>query len=195
LLYLRRISHRSRILSDIWQTSGDANVNNNFVRLTPDRQSKRGAIWNRRALGVEEFSAILRMRISGQGEKFFGDGVALWITDSPHHYDGPLHGSIEQFRGVGIILDTFKNTENLAAHRDVLVLVNTGDKTLDDMTMNTSAILGCVHTYLCCSKLTLLTASKILLPAPIGSPPYILSCLALLCVALLRFALRCFALL
>jgi mannose-binding lectin 2 len=137
-------SKGSRIISDLWQTTGDAQVNSNFIRLTPDRQSKRGAIWNRKSLGVDEFSAIVRMRISGQGEKFFGDGVGIWITDSPHHYDGSLHGSLEQFRGIGIILDTFKNTENLAAHRDILVLVNTGDKTLDEMIENTETIRGCV---------------------------------------------------
>ena len=40
----------------------------------------------------------------------------------------------------GIIFDTFKNTENLSAHRDVTVLVNDGDKTFELMTDD---IQGC----------------------------------------------------
>ena len=36
-----------RSVSKQWKTSGHAVVNQNFVRLTPDRQSKRGAIWSK----------------------------------------------------------------------------------------------------------------------------------------------------
>ncbi len=117
-----------------WKTSGHAQVSSSFARLTPDRQSKKGALWSRKAIGVPSFSAIFKFRISGQGKSFFGDGIGLWITQQGYYVDGNLHGSKESFYGIGIIFDTFKNTENLAAHRDVTILVNDGEKTYEAMT-------------------------------------------------------------
>lgn len=70
----------NRVVHKQWKTHGNAVVNSNFVRLTPDRQSKKGALWSKKALGVSEFSAILKFRISGQGKNFFGDGIGLWMV-------------------------------------------------------------------------------------------------------------------
>ena len=126
-------SSGTRIVNDHWRTSGTAVVNSNFIRLTPDRQSKRGAIWSRRALGVPYFSTVLKFRISGQGKMFFGDGIALWIVQQNFYNEGNLHGFQDKFVGIGIVFDTFKNTESLANHRDVTVLVNDGSKTYEMM--------------------------------------------------------------
>ena len=52
--YVFRLVHKE------WKTSGAAVVNNNFARLTPDRQSKKGALWSKKSLGVDSFSAILK---------------------------------------------------------------------------------------------------------------------------------------
>lgn len=51
-----------------------------------------------------------------------------------YYTEGPLHGFNEKFYGIGIIFDTFKNTENLAKHRDVTILVNDGEQTYELMT-------------------------------------------------------------
>ena len=108
-----------RIISQVWKASGTAVVNNNFVRLTPDRQSKRGALWSRKALGVSTVSCVLKLRISGQGAKFYGDGLALWFVHQGYYVEGDMHGSVEGFTGFGIIFDTFNNAESGARHRDV----------------------------------------------------------------------------
>jgi mannose-binding lectin 2 len=123
-----------------WRSAGNAVVNNNFARLIPDRQSKKGALWSRKALGVPEFSGVLKFRISGQGKNFFGDGLALWIVQQSFYDPGDLHGFKENFQGVGIIFDTFRNTDKGQVHRDVTVLVNDGEKTLEMMTED---IQGC----------------------------------------------------
>jgi mannose-binding lectin 2 len=123
-----------------WRSSGATEVNSNFIRLTPDRQSKKGALWSRKALGVATFSSILKFRISGQGKNFFGDGIGFWVTQQGYYKEGEIHGSEEKFVGVGIIFDTFKNTENLAAHRDVTILINNGEKTYELMTKD---VQGC----------------------------------------------------
>lgn len=116
-----------------WRDSGHALVSKNFVRLTPDRQSKKGALWSRKNLGVDKFTSTLKFRISGQGRSFFGDGIGLWVTNSAYYTEGDLHGSQEHFYGVGIIFDTFKNTESLAQHRDVTILINDGHKSVEHM--------------------------------------------------------------
>jgi len=61
-----------------------------------------------------------------------------------YYMEGKLHGSEEKFVGVGIIFDTFRNTENIAAHRDVTVLVNDGEKTWE---MMTKEIQGCYSQF------------------------------------------------
>ena len=64
----------------------------------------------------------------------------MWIVSDEDYVEGDLHGFVEKFEGIGIIFDTFKNTEHLSYHRDVTVLINDGQKTYEIMTEN---ILGC----------------------------------------------------
>lgn len=115
-------------------------VNNNFIRLTPDRQSKKGSLWSRKSLNTNAISAILKFRISGSGKNFFGDGIALWFVQQGYYTEGTLHGFQEKFKGVGIIFDTFKNTETADQHRDVTILINDGKKTFEVMTKD---VKGC----------------------------------------------------
>jgi mannose-binding lectin 2 len=130
----------TRIINENWRSSGTAVVNSNFIRLTPDRQSKKGALWSRKPVGVPNFSTVMKFRISGQGRQFYGDGIGLWIVQQGYHISGSVHGFMENFYGVGIIFDTFKNTENLQSHRDVTILVNDGTKTYEMMTKD---VQGC----------------------------------------------------
>ncbi len=51
-----------------------------------------------------------------------------------------MHGGQENFTGVAIIFDTFKNTESLSSHRDISVLVNDGKKNYELMKQS---IQGC----------------------------------------------------
>lgn len=129
-----------RIVSKQWRSYGVAAVNTNFVRLTPDRQSKKGALWSRKSIDISSISSILKFRISGQGKQFFGDGLALWIVTQGYYIEGDLHGFQEKFTGIGIIFDTFKNAESIQVHRDVTVLINDGQKTWQ---MMTETVEGC----------------------------------------------------
>ena len=42
---------------------------------------------------------MLTFRISGQGKKFFGDGMALWFMQQAYYVEGDFHGSVERFTG------------------------------------------------------------------------------------------------
>lgn len=123
-----------RMVQHGWRVSGSTVVNNNFARLTPDLQSKRGAIWSREPLDVPSFSAVLKFRISGKGKDLFGDGMAVWLVQQGYYIEGDLHGFQDDFIGVGILFDTFKNTEHPEAHKDVTILINDGEKTWEMMT-------------------------------------------------------------
>lgn len=123
----------NRLVSKEWKNGGVTAVNQNFVRLTPDRQSKKGALWSKKKLGTSQFSSTMKFRISGQGKKFFGDGMAFWCIQQAYYVEGDLHGSVERFTGIGIIFDTFKNTETLSYHRDVSIIINDGEKTTEMM--------------------------------------------------------------
>jgi hypothetical protein len=37
---------------------------------------------------------VLTFRISGQGKKFFGDGMALWCMQQAYFVEGDFHGSV-----------------------------------------------------------------------------------------------------
>ncbi|CAK4340511.1 unnamed protein product [Aphanomyces euteiches] len=137
-----------RIISDEYTFGGHAVVNKHFVRLTTDRQSKRGYIWSKKTLGAAglkrpEFSIVLTFRISGQGERWFGDGLALWVTTEPRHSDGDNHGFKEKYSGFGVIVDTFINSEQAGGHKDVTFVVNDGTKSLDDINYAPEGKKGC----------------------------------------------------
>ncbi|KAI9907998.1 hypothetical protein PsorP6_004140 [Peronosclerospora sorghi] len=120
---------------------GDTAVNRHFARLTPDRQSKRGYIWSTQKLAAKEFSAVFTFRISGQAQTWFGDGLALWLTTS-QYVQGDNHGFIGEFKGVGVLFDTFVNQEHSGGHKDVTFYENDGTKTLDQL--NDMKKVGCM---------------------------------------------------
>jgi lectin, mannose-binding 2 len=113
-----------------WVSEGTTDPKKHFVRLTPDRQSKVGSLWNSAPLLLEGFSITLRFRISGQGKKYFGDGLSLWVTTS-RRFEAPGPAQVG-FTGFGVTLDTFKNEEHGHLHRDVLFLTSAkGPPTID----------------------------------------------------------------
>jgi mannose-binding lectin 2 len=84
-----------------WYMGGSAELNENFLRLTPDRASRKGYIANVKPLSSPIFSTTLRFRVSGQGKKLFGDGFAMWFTTHPGYRDGQVHGFTDMFTGAG----------------------------------------------------------------------------------------------
>lgn len=125
-----------------WSSGYKTLVKEHFIRLTTDRPSQRGHIWNNATFGTNEMSAVIAFRISGTGKDWFGDGMGIWITQDGQHLYGNNHGYSEKYVGVGIILDTFVNKEHKGGHKDVTVFVNNGTRKLDDMNAETK--VGCM---------------------------------------------------
>lgn len=99
-----------------WNFQGNTVLTDQVIRLTPDRQSKRGNIWNTvpwnppREDGNAYFELIMEFHVHGQGTKLYGDGLALWYTESMYPL-GPVFGSQDNFKGLGIFFDTYSNVQ------------------------------------------------------------------------------------
>ncbi|KAI9922000.1 hypothetical protein PsorP6_001453 [Peronosclerospora sorghi] len=126
-------SSGKRQISDHVVYGGTTEVMKNFIRLTPDRQSRTGYIWANDVVARDEITSVITYRIHGQGFKWFGDGIGLWFTHEPSWKYGQNHGFTDKYYGFGIILDTFVNVEHRGGHKDVTIQVNDGTKELDDL--------------------------------------------------------------
>lgn len=86
-----------------WDFGGSTVISDHYIRLTPDRQSRRGSLWNKIAfdppplLGEDlskypSWEAVIEFRVHGAGVKLFGDGFAFWYTKD-NKKDGPVFGN------------------------------------------------------------------------------------------------------
>ncbi|PNJ08560.1 LMAN2L isoform 4 [Pongo abelii] len=67
--------------SSLWNLMGNAMVMTQYIRLTPDMQSKQGALWNRVPCFLRDWELQVHFKIHGQGKKnLHGDGLAIWYT-------------------------------------------------------------------------------------------------------------------
>ncbi|KAJ0013090.1 hypothetical protein NQD34_017424 [Periophthalmus magnuspinnatus] len=90
---------------------GDAMVTTEQVRLTPDLQSRQGAVWSRVPCHLKDWEMQVHFKIHGQGKKNLnGDGLAVWYTKERMH-KGPVFGNMDNFTGLGVFVDTYPNEE------------------------------------------------------------------------------------
>lgn len=130
-------------LTSNWKLGGGAVVHNNFIRLTPEKPSRRGSLWSYASIDLpspsDSVHFLLSFRISGTSSKtLFGDGIGFWVVKDGYYGYSGMHGFVEDFYGVGIVFDTYRNAE--FPHKDIAVVVN--DKTLNWDTMMQS-MTGC----------------------------------------------------
>ncbi|XP_006909489.1 VIP36-like protein isoform X1 [Pteropus alecto] len=97
--------------SSLWNLMGSAMVMTQYIRLTPDMQSKQGALWNRVPCFLRDWELQVHFRIHGQGKKnLHGDGLAIWYTKD-RMQPGPVFGNMDKFVGLGVFVDTYPNEE------------------------------------------------------------------------------------
>ncbi|XP_024427635.1 VIP36-like protein isoform X4 [Desmodus rotundus] len=97
--------------SSLWNLMGNAMVMTQYIRLTPDMQSKQGALWNRVPCFLRDWELQVHFRIHGQGKKnLHGDGLAIWYTKD-RMQPGPVFGNMDKFVGLGVFVDTYPNEE------------------------------------------------------------------------------------
>ncbi|XP_068130989.1 VIP36-like protein isoform X2 [Hyperolius riggenbachi] len=97
--------------SALWDLTGSVLVTPQFIRLTPEQQSKQGALWNRMPCYLRDWELQVQFKIHGQGKKNLnGDGFAIWYTKDRMQL-GSVFGSKANFTGLGVFIDTYPNEE------------------------------------------------------------------------------------
>ncbi|KAM8829250.1 lectin, mannose-binding 2-like a [Spinachia spinachia] len=97
--------------SSHWELMGDAMVTTDQLRLTPDKQSRQGAVWSRLPCHLTDWEMQVHFKIHGQGKKNLnGDGLAIWYTKE-RGQKGPVFGNKDNFTGLGVFVDTYPNEE------------------------------------------------------------------------------------
>ncbi|XP_064599814.1 vesicular integral-membrane protein VIP36-like [Liolophura sinensis] len=92
----------------LWDFYGSTMVTNNFIRLTSDRQSQQGSIWNSLPCFIRNWELHVHFKVHGSGKSLFGDGFAIWYTRD-RMQPGPVFGSKDFFSGLAIFMDTYSN--------------------------------------------------------------------------------------
>lgn len=116
--------------SSQWDLMGTAMVTPDHVRLTPDLQSRQGAVWSRIPLLLQDWELRVQFKIHGQGKKNLnGDGLAIWLTRD-RMKNGPVFGNMNHFCGLGIFVDTYPNDDKTHDRTFPYISVMLGNGTL-----------------------------------------------------------------
>uniref|UniRef100_A0A147B5B9 Lectin, mannose-binding 2-like b n=1 Tax=Fundulus heteroclitus TaxID=8078 RepID=A0A147B5B9_FUNHE len=116
--------------SSQWDLMGTAMVSPDHVRLTPDMQSRQGAVWSRIPFILRDWELKVHFKVHGVGKKNLnGDGLAIWLTKD-RMQNGPVFGNMNHFVGLGIFVDTYPNADKMHDRTFPYVSVMLGNGTL-----------------------------------------------------------------
>ncbi|XP_053946427.1 vesicular integral-membrane protein VIP36 [Anastrepha ludens] len=128
-----------------WDFLGHTMVTSNYIRLTPDLQSKSGALWNYSPVMTRNWEVHVTFKVHGRGNELFGDGFAIWYTKE-RMQGGPVFGSKDYFSGLAVILDTYSNQNGPHNHQHpyLSAMINNGTWTYDhDRDGTHTQLAGC----------------------------------------------------
>ncbi|XP_077296985.1 vesicular integral-membrane protein VIP36 [Arctopsyche grandis] len=128
-----------------WDLVGHTMVTPKQVRITPDEQSRSGAIWNSVACSSRNWELQIEFKIHGKGKDLFGDGLAIWYVRD-RMITGPVFGNMDYFTGLAVILDTYSNHNGIHNHQHpyISAMVNNGTLHYDhDRDGTHTQVAGC----------------------------------------------------
>lgn len=130
-----------------WDFGLSAAATDAYVRLTPNKQSREGYLWNDQPCYLKSWTANIGFRVHSLNS-LGGDGFAFWYSDKRSVNGGPLFGASDKsFKGLGIIIDSFDNDggrDNPAVH----VIVGNGDDYFDVQSdFKQSRLAGCTFDF------------------------------------------------
>jgi lectin, mannose-binding 2 len=100
-----------------------------YVRLTAQAPSQAGWIFSRVPLTATNWEVEFEFSISGTGN-LFGDGFAMWVTKNRAE-TGPVFGMKDQFEGLGLFFDTYKNNRPGVVFPYVMAMMGDGQTPYD----------------------------------------------------------------
>lgn len=128
-----------------WDFLGSTVVTSNYIRLTPDLQSKSGSLWNTKPCASRNWELQIQFKVFGKGKDLFGDGMVIWYAKE-RMIQGPVFGSKDFFHGLAIVLDTYSNHNgpHNHAHPYVSAMINNGSLHYDhDRDGTHTQLAGC----------------------------------------------------
>jgi len=126
-----------------WDFLGSTMVTDSHVRLTANKQSQRGAIWNKIPVNARNWELQVQFKVSGTTKDLFGDGFAIWYTRDKMN-SGPVFGSQDFFSGLAIIADTYSNHNGPHNHQHpyLSAMINNGSLGYDHDRDGTHTMIG-----------------------------------------------------
>jgi len=109
-----------------WRAGAGAYVEENYVRVTPAKQSRTGFLWNTVPSTMVDWQVDIEFMCTGH-KNYGGDGFAFWYAEQKSMIGG-VFGSIDYWNGLGIFFDTYNN-DNQGASSVVVAIDNDGTQT------------------------------------------------------------------
>ncbi|CAF1060230.1 unnamed protein product [Rotaria sordida] len=132
-----------------WTFGGSAIASDEQIRITPSIRSQKGWVWSKNTLSADSWLLDVKLRVTGRG-RLGADGMAIWFTENPG-VEGSVFGSNDQWKGLGIFLDSFDNdalTTQLQNNPIIVVMLNDGTKFYDHQHDGSSQIQGsCIRDF------------------------------------------------
>uniref|UniRef100_A0A914ZL46 L-type lectin-like domain-containing protein n=1 Tax=Parascaris univalens TaxID=6257 RepID=A0A914ZL46_PARUN len=129
-----------------WDITGSTMVSGQYIRLTPDLQSRQGGLWNTMPVWSRDWELLVNFKVHGTTGDLFGDGFAIWYVQE-RSQAGNVFGSKDFFRGLAIFLDTYSNHNGPHSHGHpyISAMVNNGSLHYDHDKDGTHTQLGGEH--------------------------------------------------
>lgn len=92
-----------------WDVIGNAMVKNHeYIRLTSDNPHQVGNMFTSKPINAQSFEMELTFHIHSKSTTLVADGFAIWFLDSKSDI-GDVFGAQNDFKGLGIMIDTYRN--------------------------------------------------------------------------------------
>ncbi|KAK3692875.1 concanavalin A-like lectin/glucanase domain-containing protein [Podospora appendiculata] len=113
-----------------------------YIRLTSDKPSQSGWLFSKVPLTATNWEIEVEFKIHGKNQ-LYGDGFAMWITKE-RGKQGPVFGNADNFEGLGVFFDTYKNNRPGVVFPYVMAMVGDGKTSYDkDSDGKATEFAGC----------------------------------------------------
>jgi len=126
-----------------WDFLGTTMVTSSHIRLTADKRSQTGAIWNNQPVWSRNWEMQIQFKVTGTKKDLFGDGFAIWYVRD-RMQTGNVFGSKDMFSGLAIIADTYSNHNGPHNHQHpyLSAMINNGSVSYDHDRDGTHTMIG-----------------------------------------------------
>ncbi|KAF2768618.1 hypothetical protein EJ03DRAFT_294392 [Teratosphaeria nubilosa] len=100
-----------------------------YIRLASQQPSQAGWLWSRVPLTATNWEIEIEFKIHGTGN-LYGDGMAMWVTKESRA-KGNVFGFKDQFEGLGLFFDTYKNNRPGTVFPYVMAMLGDGNTSYD----------------------------------------------------------------